>query len=544
MVRAEVSPDAATFCRRVSLGLSVGVALVSVTVLFGWAFDIGILTSVFPGFATMKINAAISLFCLALALFAPWKPARLLCIVPILMGSLTLMQYLFQADFGIDQMIIQEAGNAPGTSNPGRMSPLTAFNFILLGFAAALSHMNIRGRIVEFIVAIPFVISLTALIGYIFDVKQFYGIAGYTKMAIYTSISFLLLCAALILANPERPLCSFVAGRGVGSRTMRRMLIPFVAVLVLISWLTVRGMKMNLYVPEFGVSLVIISAILILAFMFWLNGRSLNKYENEITRHAEEMTLAYETIRRSEDHVQVLNSELEKKLAELADAYKELETFSYSVSHDLRAPVRAIDGFSRILLEDYAKALDDEGKRILGVIVANTKNMGQLIEDLLEFSRCGRKELSMSLIDMEALAHEAADGVCGRFSLVVEKLPKATGDYAMIKQVFANLISNAAKFSSKKPQPSIEIGSRHDGPQIIYYVKDNGAGFDMKYVGKLFGIFQRLHSSAEFEGTGVGLAIVQRIVQRHGGRVWAEGKVDCGATFYFSLPYKGEAHGN
>lgn len=240
----------------------------------------------------------------------------------------------------------------------------------------------------------------------------------------------------------------------------------------------------------------------------------------------------------SEDQIKHLNEDLEKQATCLETANKELEAFSYSVSHDLRAPLRAIDGFSRIFIEDYAEKLDDEGRRVLDVIRNNAQNMGQLIDDLLAFSRLGRKQIETSRVDMEELARD----VCGGFAtssnsqINIEQLPETAGDKALLRQVFVNLISNAVKYSTTRGNTSVEVGGRFENGENIYYVQDNGVGFDMKYANKLFGVFQRLHSAEEFEGTGVGLAIVQRIVHRHGGRVWAEGEVNKGATFYFALP--------
>ncbi|MGH7529534.1 MAG: sensor histidine kinase [Gemmatimonadales bacterium] len=220
----------------------------------------------------------------------------------------------------------------------------------------------------------------------------------------------------------------------------------------------------------------------------------------------------------------------------------ELEAFSYSVSHDLRAPLRAIHGFARILVEEHGPQLDAEGKRLLGVIDDNTRRMGRLIDDLLAFSRLGRKALTTSRIDMRDLAGAAAEearrGEPGRaIEISLDALPPAVGDRDLVRQALANLLQNAVKFTRPRNPARIEVGFRTERPgEIVYFVKDNGAGYDPRYAGKLFGVFQRLHPEDKFEGTGVGLAIVQRIVQRHGGRVWAEGQVDAGATFSFSLP--------
>ena len=244
--------------------------------------------------------------------------------------------------------------------------------------------------------------------------------------------------------------------------------------------------------------------------------------------------------RRVQEEITALNTELASRAAQLEAALQELEGFSYSVSHDLRAPLRAINGFSHILEEEHADQLDEEGKRLLRIVADQGRTMGQLIDDLLEFFRLGRQPISAREIDMTALAtdvvRELAPDSGHAAAIKLNPLASASGDPALIRQVWINILSNAIKFSSGRANPEIEVSSESNGSHSVFCVKDNGAGFDMQYYDKLFGVFQRLHPAEEFPGTGVGLALVQRVLSRHGGRIWAEAQVGKGATFYFSLP--------
>lgn len=263
----------------------------------------------------------------------------------------------------------------------------------------------------------------------------------------------------------------------------------------------------------------------------------------ERKRAEEELRIYHQQL---EELVSLRTADLAKANDNLAVVNAELESFAYSVSHDLRVPLRAIDGFSRILLEDYSGKIDAEGQRLLTVVRDSTVKLARLIDDILAFSRAGRTEMTSARIDMDELVKdvvkELEPAFVGRkLTFVVKPLASAHGDAAMVRRIWTNLIDNAVKFTAPKPEAFVEIGSTATPAETIYYVRDNGAGFDMRYASKLFGVFQRLHG-VEFAGTGIGLAIVKRIVARHGGRVWAEGKVNEGATFYFTLAKRENSH--
>jgi light-regulated signal transduction histidine kinase (bacteriophytochrome) len=346
-------------------------------------------------------------------------------------------------------------------------------------------------------------------------------------MAIHTSFCFLLISTSILMASCDKGFMADFTNNYVGSVIARKLFPSIIIVPTLLGCLIIYGENSGIYVTHFGTALFTAANILIFAYLIKRTQATLNKADIART-NAEQKMLE-------------LNKQLEERTSALEVLNRELESFSYSVSHDLRAPLRSIQGYTQILQEDYGEVMGEEGNKIMNIIVRNTNKMAQLIDDLLEFSRISRKQFQTSFCNMQQLVENVLKDEYialskKEYEIKIKELYSCSADPAMMKQVWTNLISNALKYSGKRDKPVIEIGSYKNENNNVYYVKDNGVGFDMEYVDKLFSVFQRLHSEAEFEGTGIGLAIVDRIITRHEGRVWTEAKKNEGASFFFSLP--------
>jgi len=780
---------------RVTGGIVLAVGLL---VLAGWLFDIPTLKSILPGSDTMKANTALAFVLAGISLWLATREsenqqtnlfAKVCATLIVLIGLLTLSEYIFSQDLGIDQLLFKDA-LTPESAHPGRMSPVTALNFFMLGFSLLLLDRHQYRRVVEVFSIIALLISGLALMGYAYGVPSLYQFFPSSSVARHTASTFSILCMGILFAHPEWGLMKIFSSDGLGGMMARRLTPTAILIPIVLAWLLLAGQRMGLYdsilrLVLFVASNVIVFTILILwnasllqqadiergqakralslteqrsraltenswdaialfsadgtilygspsthqilgysldefvgrnAFELiheedraivtdrltmslqqpgvhipvhararhkngewrWLEGvftnlldepsvraivnnyhdfterkqveAALQRMNEELEIQVQERTAALSQanallqmlldympdhiyfkdaqsrfIRNSRSQAKALGlsdpaeavgksdfdffphaqasfekeqeiirsgkplldeeehvvwpdgretwvsttkaplfdqagmivgtfgisrditerkrteTALQKAKLELEAANKELESFSYSVSHDLRAPLRSIDGFSLALLEDYGKLLPSEGRNFLERVRSSAQHMAELIDDLLNLSKVTRASMKLVPVDLSQLVQGIVAELQRtqrerRVNFNIAANLKVRGDPNLLQVVLENLLNNAWKFTSKREQAEIEFGSKHENDETVYFIRDNGAGFDMDYVGKLFGAFQRLHAMTEFSGTGIGLATVQRIIHRHGGRVWAEGAVDQGATFFFTLP--------
>ncbi|MEO7100848.1 MAG: ATP-binding protein [Luteolibacter sp.] len=518
-------------------GWAVGlVVLIGLLVICGWLADIEGLKRLADGQVAMNPATAICFIFCGISLVAQFREgsseryfARILGGTVTLFGLLILVGNWIGSDSRIDQVLF--AGklhlNEPG--GPSRMAPNTALGFVLTGTALMIFDWKIKGgnRVAEWLAMLLGVLSLVALVGYAYQIEWLYGVSGYKPMALHTAAAFLLLALGMAFSRPGFGLMALVTEEGPGGLLVRRMFPLMLVVFLTLGGLRIAGERNGWYQADQGIVLYTVVVILIFGALLLWCARSIERTE---------------ALRKvSENALINLNAKLLRQTEMMEGVNQELETFSYSVSHDLRAPLRGIAGFALALEEHSYGDLDEVGRGYLKRVQSAAGRMGDLIDDLLKLSRLTRTEMKMEQVDISEIATAVVDDFIqtepGRnVEIIVAPGIQVHGDASLLRILLENLIGNAWKFTSKTAAARIEIGgeSSQNG-RTTCFVKDNGAGFDMRNSHKLFSAFQRLHSQQEFPGIGIGLATVHRVVRRHGGEVMAQSEINHGATFKFVL---------
>lgn len=516
--------------------------LVTSLVLLGWVLRIQALQGLVPGLPTMKPNTAIGLMLASASLGLSIRsssgprriPARLLAVSLILLAGVTLAEHGLAWNPGIDSAFLRLIGQSVATELSVRMSVSTGVGLTLLGF----SLLTFPSGFSRTTAALAGCLNLLSLLGYLYGLGSLIAVIPFSSGSLITAATMFLLSGALLVATDPAGLADVIAGPTAGGVMARRLLPAALVVPIVLGGIVHMGEQAGLYDVTFRLALNAVGNVATFVVLVLVQSRRLFVIDLERVR-------AHEEVRRLNLG---LEDQVEKKTAELRRSLEEMEAFSYTVSHDLRSPLRTLHGFSRILLDEHAGAIPSEARGYLVRLNTGAAQMGVLIDDLLNFFRMGRQGLHDRDIDTNQLVDDVVDNLRQEnpdrsLEFEVADLPACRGDPVMLRSVWTNLLANAVKFTRPQVAARIEVGARSEAGKTIYFVRDNGVGFSMEYADTLFGVFHRLHRAEDFEGTGVGLAIVKRVVERHGGKVWAEAREGEGATFSFSLGGNNGANG-
>ncbi|MGB9936484.1 MAG: sensor histidine kinase [Methanobacterium sp.] len=510
--------------------LSILIIIIGFLILFGWAFDISILKSPGPEFSTIKSNVALCFVLVGISLWLQQtkriskrniRIAQILAIMVFLIGLLSTIEHLFNFNFGIDQLLFNEAPGALSTSSPNRMAFIAAVDLTIIGLTLLILDKKIDRHVpAQYLVLLASMLSLMVILGYLYGASEFYQIYNYTAAAIYAGIGLLIISLAIIAARPQIGFMKVLTGQNYGSVFGRRILVAVIIIPIFIGWLRVLGQNLGYYDTAFGTVLLTLTTLVILALLVWNSMLNLNTIDMKRQKSDEK---------------------LKENLEELKRSNEELQSFAYITSHDLQEPLRTMGSYASLLKYRYEGQLDDDADEFINYMVSGSKRMKNMIQGLLDYSRVGtqggefeefsgEEALDNALLNLESSIKECNAKVTSK------NLPVLFGDKDQITRVFQNFIGNALKFRKKGVSPQINIQVKENDAEYIFSVSDNGIGLEEQYSDKIFEVFKRLHTIGEYEGAGIGLAIIKRIIDRHNGRVWVESSLGKGSTFYFTLP--------
>ena len=519
-----------TNLKTVSEILSIVIIIIGVIIFIGWAFNIPLLKSPGPDFPTIKFNSALCFILIGASLWLQQTKrinkrnrhiAQVLTVIVLLIGLIALIEHLFNFNLGIDQILFIEPSGALETSAPNRIAFIGAIEYIIIGFALLVIDKKVhKYSPTQYLMILGSIISLMVLLGYLYDAPEFYKISYYTATSIYAGIVFMLISFAVLIARPETGFMEVLTSGEYGSIFGLRILFVLAIISIVFGWLRILGQNLGYYDTAFGTVLYTLSVLIILSIFVWNSILSLNK-----------------TDRERKD----ANNELKKNLEELERSNKELKSFTHITSHDLQEPLRTITSYSQLIERRYKRQLDPDADEFLEYMVSDAKRMKSMIQGLLDYSHVEAKGDEFKEVNTE----KALDIALSNLQHSIEQyhaevthdpLPPVFADENQIVNVFQNLIDNALKFRKKDETPKIHISAKKDDNEWIFSVKDNSMGIEDQYFDKIFEVFKRLHAIGEYEGAGIGLAIVKRIIDRHGGHIWVKSSPGEGSTFYFTIP--------
>jgi signal transduction histidine kinase len=566
--------------------LSILIIIAGIVFLIGWALNIPILKSPGSIFSTIKSNVALCFVFIGISLWLMQtkrinqrniRIAKILAIIVTFIGLLTLIEHLTGYNYGIDQILFTELPGAINTSSPNRMAFNAALSLVLVGSSILVLDKDIKigWPLFQIIIIIEGLITFLAALGYAYQASDLYMVYNYTGIAIYATLIFGLIFFAIVFMRPDKGFIGLLQGESPGS-VLGRKILPFViAIPVILGWLNTFALNKGFYDIGLGNALLIFATVMVITTLLWRNIISINKtdlkrrkaeeakqklleqiqlFAEELQNTNEELQVANEELQDTTEELQVTNEELQATTEELQAsneelqdtteelqiANEELQQFAYAASHDLQEPLRTIASFTQLMQRRYAGQLDTDADEFMEYIVDGSKRMQQLINDLLEYTRVDTHVNEFKLVKLDNVIEDTLLNLKGSINennavITHDPLPTINADKGQLNQLFQNLISNAIKFQKPDEPPRIHISAKKEDDHYLFSVSDNGIGIEPQYTERVFVIFQRLHTRETYQGTGIGLSIVKRIVERHGGRIWVESLLGVGSTFYFTL---------